>query len=175
MTNFEHNLSEEELQKARNQYSKQKSLCKTRDKRDAAGLPVEVRMSFDDWIQIWIESGKYHLRGTHKGQFVMARKDDLGHYEVGNVDIVPTEENVSFARKGEKHPQFGKTVDSGNFKGTTIATNLATGEQIFMDGRKAIVAAGFDPGAVSQCILGKYKQHLGHRFHRIDAFNTERD
>jgi len=166
---FEHNLSEEELQQAKRQYSLQKSCCKTKDKRDAAGLPVEMKMSFEQWLQVWIESGKYHLRGNRKGQFVMARKDDLGHYEVGNVDIIPTEENSSFANKGEKHPQFGKTVEHSRFKGTTVGTNIATGTQIFMDGGKAIVAAGFHPSKVSQCILGRHKQHLGHTFHRIEG------
>jgi len=171
MTNFEHNLSQEELQKARNQYSNQKSRCKTMDKRDAAGNPVEMKMSFQEWLQIWIESGKYHLRGNRRGCYVMARKDDLGHYAVGNVDIVTTEENHSFAHKGEKNNLFGKTVEHANFKGTTVGTNIATGAQIFMDGRKAITAAGFNQGHVSQCILGKYGKHnvhLGHRFHRIN-------
>jgi len=168
---FEHGLSQEELQEAHNQYSWQKSRNKAKDKRDAAGLPVEVRMSFEDWLQVWIESGKYHLRGNRKGCYVMARKDDLGHYAVGNVEIIPTEENIKFAQKGEKNNQFGKTVDHASFKGTTVATSLATGEQIFMDGKKAITAAGFNQGHVSQCILGKYGKHnvhLGHRFHRIN-------
>jgi len=177
MTNFEHCMSKEELAKARNQFSAQKNSCRTKDKRDVAGLPVEVRMSFEDWLHIWIESGKYHLRGNRKGCYVMGRKDDHGHYELGNVEIIPHAENVSFAHKGEKNinfgktgsqnHMFGKTVEHGSFKGTTVATILATGEQIFMDGGKAIVAAGFDPGAVSKCINGKRKQHLGHRFHRI--------
>jgi len=171
MTKFEHGLSQEELQKAKRQYSHQKSRCKNQDRRDAAGLPVEMRMDFDDWLQVWIESGKYHLRGCRKGQFVMARKDDLGHYELDNVEVIPHAENISFAQKGEKHPQFGKTVEHAAFKGTTIATNLATGAQIFMGGRKAIEQAGFNPSHVYKCINGKYGKHnvhLGHRFHRIN-------
>jgi len=167
-TKFEHNLSEEELQEARQQYSKQKSLCKTTDKRDAAGLPVEMKMSFEEWLQIWISSGKYHLRGCRKGCYVMSRKDDLGHYAVDNVDIIPQEENVQFAQSGEKSTLFGKTVEHASFKGTTVATSLATGKQIFMDGGKAIEKAGFDPSTVYKCINGKYKQHLGHRFHRFN-------
>jgi len=165
---FEHGLSQEELQEARNQYSNQKSRCKTTDKRDAAGLPVEVRMSFDDWLHVWIDSGKYHLRGNRKGCYVMARRNDLGHYELDNVDIIPTKENVQFARSGEKSHNFGTTVENSNFKGTTVATNLATGAQIFMDGAKAIVAAGFNQGHVYQCILRKRKTHHGYRFHRIN-------
>jgi len=175
---FEHDLSQEELAKAKRQYSFQKYGCK--NKRDAAGNPVEVRMSFDDWLQIWIESGKYHLRGCRKGCYVMGRKNDLGHYAVGNVEIIPHADNSRFANKGAKSHLFGKTgaqnhmfgklipaVENGNFKGTTVATNLATGEQIFMDGARAIVAAGFDQSTVSKCIIGKLKHHLGHRFHRI--------
>jgi len=166
--NFEHNLSKEELQKAKQQYSVQKSHCKPHDKRDVAGLPVEMKMSFEQWLQVWVESGKYHLRGNRKGCYVMARKDDLGHYAVGNVEIIPHAENVSFASKGEKSHLFGKTVEHGKFKGTTVGTNLATGEQIFMDGTKAITTAGFHPGHVYACILGRRKTHLGHTFHRIE-------
>jgi len=171
MTKFEHGLTKEELQKAKQQYSHQKSFCKTHDKRDAAGNPVEMKMSFEQWLHVWIDSGKYHLRGCRKGQFVMARKDDLGHYAVGNVQIIPHAENVSFAQSGEKSNMFGKTVEHSRFKGTTVATSLATGAQIFMDGKKAITSAGFDQGAVSNCINGKYGKHnvhLGHRFHRIN-------
>jgi len=168
MTNFEHDLSQEELKKAWKQYSHQKSSCMNKDKRDAAGLPVEMRMDFQEWLQIWISSGKYHLRGCRKGQFVMARKDDLGHYEIDNVDIIPHAENVSFARSGEKHHHFGKTVEHASFKGTTIATNIATGAQIFMDGKKAIEQAGFDPSKVYKCINGQRKTHLGHTFHRLE-------
>jgi len=175
---FEHGLSKEELKKARKQYSAQRSNCKNQDRRDAAGNPVEMRMVFQEWLQVWISSGKYQLRGNRKGCYVMARKDDLEHYAVGNVEIIPHAENIQFAQKGEKshlfgktgaqNHNFGKTVEHGRFKGTTVATNLATGAQIFMDGGKAIEQAGFDSGHVSKCILGKFKQHLGHTFHRIE-------
>jgi len=167
---FEHGLSQAELQEARNQYSHQKSRCKNQDRRDAAGNPVEMKMDFQEWLQVWISSGKYHLRGCRKGQFVMARKADLGHYEVGNVDIVPTEENHFVAHGREKCNFFGQD-NAGKkcvvFKGTTVATNLATGEQIFMDGTKAITAAGFHNANVYACINGKRKAHHGYRFHRL--------
>jgi len=111
----------------------------------------------------------------------MGRKGDLGHYEVGNVDIITHSENVSFAhaggkshmngRNGNLHQRFGKTIQAtihSQFKGTTVATNIATGEQIFLDGMNAMIAAGFGPGNVYACINGKRKSHLGYRFHRVD-------
>ena len=73
----------------------------SRARVDANGLRIEMRMSFEEWLAVWQASGKLHLRGNRRGGFVMARRNDLGHYEVGNVDIIPHEENVAAARRGK--------------------------------------------------------------------------
>lgn len=67
--------------------------CKT--KKDRLGNPVELRLSFDEWLRIWIESGRYHQMGKRRGEYVMARHNDVGHYEVGNVSIITHSKNVS--------------------------------------------------------------------------------
>lgn len=57
-------------------------------------------MTFEEWLQIWSESGKLHLRGNGRGRYCMARKDDLGDYAVGNVEIKACEENSREAKLG---------------------------------------------------------------------------
>ena len=87
-----------------------------RGKIDAAGNPVEFRLSFDEWLKIWEDSGKLSQRGNKKGCYVMSRYNDLGHYEVGNVFIQEHSDNVrqaqigrkGYYRAGEKNPYYGK-------------------------------------------------------------------
>ena len=78
-------LTDDELRKARNAYRLQSNCINYR--RDRHGVPIEMRLTFEEWLDIWLESGHWHERGRHKGQYCMSRKDDLGHYEKGNVEI----------------------------------------------------------------------------------------
>ena len=56
-------------------------------------------LSFDDWWAIW--EPHFHKRGCGRGKMCMARKLDRGAYTVGNVDIIPFEENLldAYARR----------------------------------------------------------------------------
>lgn len=72
-------------------YTQHKSNAKTRG--------VEMRMTFAEWKDVWLLSGKWHQRGKFRGQFCMCRIGDFGHYEVGNVFIGEVVDNVSFAQK----------------------------------------------------------------------------
>jgi hypothetical protein len=44
-----------------------------------------------------------HERGNKPGKYVMARYDDVGAYEPGNVEIITFEENTIAGRVGCKH------------------------------------------------------------------------
>lgn len=82
---------------------KTKDWAAFRDQRNAAkGRGIEWRLSFEEWIFIWEQSGKLHLRGRNSGCYVMARNGDQGAYEVGNVEIISHEENSAL-------PHFGRT------------------------------------------------------------------
>ena len=84
-------MTTDEIKKLKNAYYTQKSA--TTRRVDASGNPIEFRLTFEEWLQIWLESGHLHERGNKKGQYCMSRKDDLGHYEVGNVFIQLTSQN----------------------------------------------------------------------------------
>jgi len=68
-------------------------------RRDRDGNPILYKLTFDEWWQIWQDSGHYDEMGTRKGQYVMSRVEDRGHYEVGNVFIQTAEQNHRDAMK----------------------------------------------------------------------------
>ena len=92
-------LTDQELRKLRNAYNVQKK-TQARRKPDRNGRRIQVTMTFEEWLQVWIDSGKLHLRGNGRGKYCMARKDDLGDYAVGNVEIKSCEENSREAKLG---------------------------------------------------------------------------
>lgn len=48
---------------------------------------IEWKLTFEEWIDIWIESGKLDKRGRGADKYTMGRVNDEGAYEVGNVII----------------------------------------------------------------------------------------
>ena len=63
-------------------------------RKDRQGIPIEMKLTFDEWWKLWTDSGKWDQRGRKGIAFCMARKDDLGHYEMGNVEIITKSENT---------------------------------------------------------------------------------
>lgn len=55
--------------------------------RNARTRGVSWQLDFASWFAIWQASGKLHLRGRNKGQYVMSRIRDDGPYAMGNVHI----------------------------------------------------------------------------------------
>jgi hypothetical protein len=58
---------------------------------ERCGIPFEL--TFKQWLKIWQESGHLHERGHRQGQYVMARFFGRGSYKIGNVRIIPAEDN----------------------------------------------------------------------------------
>jgi hypothetical protein len=73
------------MQEIRNKYSCQKSKAKHRG--------IDFQLTFEEWWDIWQQSGKWNERGFRKGQYVMSRKNDIGPYAIGNVFIQLSEDN----------------------------------------------------------------------------------
>jgi hypothetical protein len=94
-----------DIELAWKRYDEQRKAARGRN--DVFGNPIEFRLTFAEWIMIWIESGKYHLRGVRRGEYCMSRINDIGHYEVGNVRIILNSENISAAQKGRPSPKKG--------------------------------------------------------------------
>lgn len=58
---------------------------------------LEWCLTFDEWLNIWIESGHYYERGIKKGQYVMSRNNDIGSYSKENVFIQLSSDNIKQA------------------------------------------------------------------------------
>lgn len=58
---------------------------------------IEFRMSYEEWLKVWQDSGHFHERGRGGKNYVMARHGDKGAYEVGNVYICTGRQNAADA------------------------------------------------------------------------------
>jgi hypothetical protein len=95
-------------------YQKHRSVAKVRQ--------IDFQLTFDEWLSIWQQSGKWHLRGRGTGTYVMSRVNDAGPYAVGNVFIQSNAQNITDAkntgrRKGSTHSEETKRMYSKQRKG----------------------------------------------------------
>jgi hypothetical protein len=64
-------------------------------KSNAKVRGIEFLLTFEEWRDIWLASGKWEERGNFSWSYCMSRKDDMGPYAVGNVHIITQEQNLS--------------------------------------------------------------------------------
>lgn len=70
-------------------------------KRLAAKRNIGWQLTFEEWLNIWQQSGHLHERGRGIGKYCMCRYGDVGPYSVNNVFIQTNEKNSSEAHKGK--------------------------------------------------------------------------
>lgn len=99
-------LTIEEIRDARIKFSEQKKTARRRF--DKNNEPIQFELSFEEWIQIWLDSGHWYERGCGKNQYCMARKGDIGPYSIDNIEIIPTSQNKSDGMKGGNSTSFKK-------------------------------------------------------------------
>ena len=80
-----HPRKEKEVKKELLKFWSQRSKAKHRG--------IEFHLTFEQWYDIWQQSGKWEQRGCRKGQYVMSRNNDIGPYAMGNVFIQLSGEN----------------------------------------------------------------------------------
>ena len=90
-------------------YTQHKSNAKTRG--------IEVKLTFDEWKQIWLDSGKWDQRGRGADKYCMCRIGDKGCYEVGNVFIGLGKINVRDGNLGKPNSEETKRKKSEALKG----------------------------------------------------------
>jgi hypothetical protein len=96
-------LSDAEFRRASRAYHAQKRNALKR--KDRNGNPIAwLFTALDEWLDLWLKSGKWHQRGKGRGQYVMARFGDIGPYAPWNVEIKLAGENNSEAHKGRSLP-----------------------------------------------------------------------
>lgn len=69
---------------------------------------IAFHLTFDEWLQIWLDSSHLEERGCRKGQYCMSRYGDTGPYAIGNVFIQTSSGNVGDAQKEKPSPLKGQ-------------------------------------------------------------------
>ena len=93
----------------------------------AAYRNIEWRLSFEEWREIWQNSGHWEERGRRIGQYCMCRIGDSGPYAVGNVFIGLFTANVSFAKNPRKTLPVGvRKTQSGTYAAHKCGHHLGT-------------------------------------------------
>jgi hypothetical protein len=64
-------------------------------KQGAKSRNIEFLLTFEEWLQIWQDSGQLENRGRGSSEYCMARFGDKGPYAIGNVKIITNAENIS--------------------------------------------------------------------------------
>ncbi len=95
-------------------YMKQKAKAKFRS------IPWEF--TFDEWLSVWLNSGRLNERGRCAGKYVMARHGDVGPYSPSNVEIILCEKNASDSRLNHPKTLFeSRAKQVGTGRGWTVA------------------------------------------------------
>jgi hypothetical protein len=64
---------------------------------------IAFKFTFPEWMEWWINTGKWELRGNGKYEYCMSRYGDKGDYEPNNVFCNLNYNNCSDANKGRKN------------------------------------------------------------------------
>jgi hypothetical protein len=78
---------------------------------------IDWNLTFEEWYSWWIATGKYHLRGCRKGQYVMARYNDSGPYSLDNIFCSSVEQNNK-----DRHKFNPYAVENGKKNAKPIQT-----------------------------------------------------
>jgi hypothetical protein len=72
-------------------------------KMNAKRRGVPFLMTFHQWWQLWLDSGKWQQRGNRRGKYCMCRFDDVGPYAIGNVYIGLYDHNTAERNRTVRH------------------------------------------------------------------------
>jgi hypothetical protein len=99
----------------------------TKGRRDTNGDLIEMRLTAEEWCQLWEESGFNPSR-----DYVISRKNDIGHYEIGNVYIQHNLHNVTEALTNNNDIEYKITeyaIKTG-YKRRTVKAMIKRGELV---------------------------------------------
>ena len=71
-------------------------------RQNAYRRKIEFNLTYDEWMNIWLQSGHWQDRGRGAGKYVMCRYGDVGPYAIGNVYIGTQEHNGYVANVGRQ-------------------------------------------------------------------------
>lgn len=63
---------------------------------------IEWKLSWEEWLQWWMNTGHIDERGRNKGQYQMCRVGDIGPYALDNIYCATLEDNASLPGQRQK-------------------------------------------------------------------------
>lgn len=75
-----------------------------KQKKKAKKRGIEWRLAFEDWCEIWQDSGHWAERGRGSNKYCMCRRGDVGPYSIDNVYIDTVFVNNSHQIYNDKGP-----------------------------------------------------------------------
>jgi hypothetical protein len=118
----------------------------TQQKGNVHHRGLEMRLTFEEWKQIWLESGHWEERGRGACRYCMMRKGDQGHYEVGNVFIGTNAQNVSDGNLGRPDSEETKRKKSEALTGLPKLWARGDGNPMHRPEVKAKISAAIGGG-----------------------------
>ena len=98
-------MTKDELKLAKARFQSQR--CEARTKRN-----IEWTLTFEEWLNIWLDSGHWHERGPRRGQYCMSRFGDKGPYSIDNVFIQLHSNNIKEGHLGKpKGPRSKEAIE----------------------------------------------------------------
>lgn len=93
-------LTQQQLAALQHRFNDQKNNARQRKRR--LGVETDWQLTFDQWLDIWMQSGKLEERGRAAKQYCMSRRGDEGPYAVDNVFIQTVSDNCREGGKRRK-------------------------------------------------------------------------
>jgi hypothetical protein len=99
---------------------------------------IEWKLSFEDWISWWQQTGHYSDRGRGLGKYVMSRIGDSGAYELTNIICHKHGDNVSDAQKNKPKSvihRHNMSLNAGKYSACKVKTPDGEFESAYAAGR----------------------------------------
>lgn len=95
---------------------------------------IQWLLTFDEWWAIWQASGKWEMRGRSSGDYVMARRGDVGPYSKENVFICLGSENTKQAWDAGRIPPPPSNFGKG--RGWTFSPGYRKPYRVIVSGKR---------------------------------------
>jgi hypothetical protein len=91
---------------------------------------IQFLITFEQWTEVWEQSGKWEERGRGSTKYCMGRHGDTGPYEVNNVFIQTNASNLSYANKNNKHNLGNKHSEKSRLSMSATRTGVPSPKKL---------------------------------------------
>jgi len=102
-------------------------IASTRGRFDKLGNPIEFKLTFEQYVKLWEDFGR-----PPGMPYVISRKNDIGHYEIGNVYIQHNINNLTetFAKDFDTDQRITRYCIATGYKRRIVRAMLKRGDII---------------------------------------------